>query len=65
LKSGEKVHWRFVEAAQVPFGPWTKYGQKSPAANDPDLVAQLRYLEYLKKLRDEQFLKKPLSQRQN
>lgn len=22
LKSGQKVHWRFVEAGQVPYGPW-------------------------------------------
>jgi len=65
LTSGMKVHWRFVEAAQVPFGPWKKYGRETPAANNPDLAAQQRYLEYLRKLRDEQFLKKPLSQLQN
>ncbi|MBC8126894.1 MAG: hypothetical protein H8M99_07090, partial [Gloeobacteraceae cyanobacterium ES-bin-144] len=65
LKSGDKVHWRFVESGQVPFGPWKKYGQDSPAANSPDLVAQQRYLEYLRKLRDEQFQKKTLDQIQN
>ena len=65
LKSGDKVHWRFAEAGQVPYGPWRKYGQESPAASDPDLAAQQRRLEYLRKLRDEQFLKKPLSQPQN
>jgi hypothetical protein len=65
LKSGDKVHWRFVEPGQVPFGPWKKYGQDSPAANNPDLEAQQRYLEYLRKLRDEQFQKKPLGQLQN
>ena len=65
LKSGEKVHWRFVEAGQVPYGPWKKYGQESPSAANPDLIAQQKYLEYLRKLRDEQFLKKPLSQMQN
>ncbi len=65
LKSGEKVHWRFVEAGQVPYGPWKKYGQETPVTNDPNLVAQQRYLEYLRKLRDEQFQKKPLSQLQN
>ncbi len=67
LKSGDKVHWRFVEAGQVPYGPWKKYGQTSesvPGA-DPDLDAQRRYLEYLRKLRDEQFQKKPLNQLQN
>ena len=30
MKSGEKVHWRFVEAGQVPYGPWKKYGRKPP-----------------------------------
>lgn len=59
LKSGEKVHWRFVEAGQVPYGPWKKYGNAVPA-NDPDLEAQRRYLEYLRKLRDEEFMKKPI-----
>ena len=62
LKSGEKVHWRFVEAGQVPYGPWKKYGQADPSKAGPDLVAQQKYLEYLRKLRDEQFLKKPLNQ---
>ncbi len=60
LKSGQKVHWRFVEEAQVPYGPWKKYGGKLTPAADPELDAQRRYLEYLRKLRDEEFLKKPL-----
>jgi hypothetical protein len=65
LKSGQKVHWRFVEDGQVPYGPWKKYGQPAPgpAANpDADLAAQQKYLEYLRKLRDEEFMKKPLGQ---
>jgi len=62
LRSGQKVHWRFVEAGQVPYGPWKKYGQEAPVANNPDLLAQQRYLEYLRKLRDEEFQKKPLNQ---
>jgi len=62
LRSGEKVHWRFVETAQVPDGPWKKYGQAGAAGNDADLAAQQRYMEYLRRLRDEQFLKKPLNQ---
>lgn len=65
LRSGQKVHWRFVEAGQVPFGPWKKYGQPNPTANSPDLAAQQRYLEYLRKLRDEQYQKKTLNQLQN
>lgn len=71
--SGTKVHWRFVEESQVPYGPWKKYGTtppqiassgKSPAqVKDGDSVeAQRKYLEYLRKLRDEQFMKKPLSE---
>jgi hypothetical protein len=62
LRSGQKVHWRFVEAGQVPHGPWKKYGQQTPVANDPDLLTQQRYLEHLRKLRDQEFMKKPLNQ---
>lgn len=75
LRSGAKVHWRFVEDAQVPYGPWKKYGQEQAVAkreahpspteqakHDEDLEAQRKYLEYLRKLRDEQFMKKPLSE---
>jgi hypothetical protein len=70
LKSGQKVHWRFVESALVPYGPWKKYGQETPvggtpAASTPDLLAQQKYLDYLRRLRDEQFQKKSLNQLQN
>lgn len=65
LRSGQKVHWRFVEANQVPFGPWKKYGQEQPAANNPELASQQKYLEYLRKLRDDEFQKKSLNQLQN
>lgn len=65
VRSGQKVHWRFVEAGQVPYGPWKKYGKETPAAPDPNLIAQQRYLEYLRKLRDEEFQKKSLHQLQN
>jgi hypothetical protein len=61
LKSGHKVHWRFVEEGQVPHGPWKKYGGSSAPSADPELEAQRRYLEYLRKLRDEQYMKKPLN----
>ena len=64
LKSGEKVHWRFVEAAQVPQGPWKKYGHDGPESlatgSNGDLLAQQKHIERLRKMRDEQFLKKPL-----
>jgi hypothetical protein len=65
LRSGQKVHWRFVEAGQVPHGPWKKYGTEAPALPDTSLIAQQRYLEYLRKLRDEEFSKKSLQQLQN
>lgn len=58
LQSGQKCHWRFVEDAQVPYGPWKKYGQLAPASN-PDLDAQRRYLEYLRTLRDQQYRNRP------
>lgn len=73
LQSGQKCHWRFVEAAQVPYGPWKKYGaqnaspsgQAPPTQGGQDPEAQRRYLEYLRKLRDEQYLKKSKSELEN
>ena len=63
LRSGQKVHWRFVEAGQVPYGPWKKYGQETtPAASNPDLLTQQRYLESLRKQRDQEFMKKSLNE---
>jgi len=58
VKSGDKVHWRFVEAGQVPYGPWKRYGQT--AAADPDLAVLQREMERLRLRRDEEFMKKPL-----
>ena len=65
MRSGQKVHWRFVEASQVPYGPWKKYGQEAPVANAKDAISEQRYLEYLRKLRDENYQKKSVSQLQN
>ena len=65
LKSGQKVHWRFIEASEVPYGPWKKYGQEVPGAPSSDVIAERKYLEYLRKLRDEQYQKKTLNQLQN
>ncbi len=60
LQSGRQCHWRFVEDAQVPHGPWKKYGQTAAAAaSNPELDAQRRYLEC--KLRDEQYRNRPMS----
>lgn len=60
IQSGTKIHWRFVEESQVPYGPWKKYG--TPAANaatnlpisstqDP-AAAQKEYEAYLQELRE-------------
>lgn len=62
------VHWRFVDAYQVPHGPWKKYGTLSasspmPEAERESMEEQRKYLEYLRKLRDEQYLKKPIPSR--
>lgn len=65
LKSGQKVHWRFVESAQVPQGPWKKYGGESPQPSDPNLVAQQRYMEHLRNVRDQEFQQKSLQELQN
>lgn len=62
LKSGDKVHWRFVESGQVPYGPWKRYGMQNASSSDPDILIQQRNLERLRKLRDEEFLKKPINQ---
>ncbi|MFC7338593.1 hypothetical protein ACFQY0_15465 [Haloferula chungangensis] len=64
LKSGEQCHWRFVEDVQVPYGPWKKYGQQRPslAPDGTDFEAKRKYLEYLRKLRDEQYQKQSLDQ---
>lgn len=56
LNSGQKVHWRFVEAGQVPGGPWKKYG--FCADNDPALQAQRRYMEQLREQRDRAYRQK-------
>ncbi len=60
LKSGDKVHWRFVEDYQVPSGPWIKYGTRPAAPVATDLEARRKYLEYLRILRDEQYRHKSL-----
>lgn len=56
VTSFDKVHWRFVEESQVPYGPWKKYGpQPSIPQSRPD--AEQQYLEYMRRLRDERMLK--------
>jgi hypothetical protein len=65
IQSGQKVHWRFVDASQVPYGPWKRYGNHGTATSGgPDIAAQRRYLEYLRKRRDEQYRRKSASELQ-
>lgn len=60
IKSGTKVHWRFVEACQVPDGPWKKYGKpmantgsNAPVAKAEDSgAAQREYEAYIEELRE-------------
>ncbi|MFC4995017.1 hypothetical protein [Rubritalea tangerina] len=55
LKSGGKVHWRFIDFENVPKGPWSKFGDNNPFINpsmDRDLIAKRRYMEYLRRQRD-------------
>lgn len=33
LKSGQKIHWRFVEFTDVKRGPWSLYGTNNPFVN--------------------------------
>lgn len=61
VRSGQKVHWRFVEANQVPYGPWKRYGQHQ--ANS-DIEAQRRYLDYLRRLRDKKYQRKSATELQ-
>jgi hypothetical protein len=71
LASGRRVHWRFVEDAEVPHGPWKKYAQSrvsgpmpytpsNPPPDDADTETVRRYLEYLRQKRDEEYLKQPM-----
>jgi len=57
IKSGTKIHWRFVEASQVPFGPWKKFGSQVAEAKETERKqeAERKYLEYLRELRDKQY----------
>ncbi|WP_265595099.1 hypothetical protein [Haloferula sp. BvORR071] len=65
LQSGQKCHWRFVEAGQVPYGPWKKYGQDVARANSAQADAQQTYMEYLRRVRDEEYQRKTKSQLEN
>lgn len=58
LKSGDKVHWRFVEFGSVPRGPWSWYGSNNPFVNpeaDPDVAVIRQLRAYLEQKRIEEF----------
>lgn len=50
LKSGAKVHWRFVEAEHVKPGPWLKYGPQRNINSKEDRMKKLR--REIKELRE-------------
>ena len=61
MKSSGKVHWRFIDFARVPRGPWSYYGKNNPFVNpqlDPDVKARQAYMDYLRKLRDDAYRQK-------
>ncbi|MCX8237259.1 MAG: hypothetical protein OSB05_00440 [Akkermansiaceae bacterium] len=53
------VHWRFIEFSRVPKGgAWSKLGTNNPFVNpkvDVDLAERSRYMDHLRKLRDQNF----------
>jgi hypothetical protein len=63
IKSGAKIHWRFVEESNVPQGPWKKYGTQvakagshpTGVANQDYAAAQKEYEDYLQELRAREF----------
>lgn len=60
LKSGEKVHWRFIDFKDIPRGPWSLYGKNNPFRNpkmDPDFQAARDYLIYLRKKQQQSYRK--------
>ena len=61
MKSSAKVHWRFIDFARIPRGPWSLYGKNNPFLHpniDPDFQARRAYLAYLRKIRDQAYAKK-------
>lgn len=58
LRSGDKVHWRFIDFEHVPRGAWSVFGDNNPFVNpemDKDLTAKRRYMQYLHQKRDEAY----------
>ena len=58
LKSGDRLHWRFVEFGSVPRGPWSWYGSNNPFVNpeaDPDVAVLRKLRAYLERKKLEEF----------
>ncbi|MBT8036108.1 MAG: hypothetical protein KJO21_01060 [Verrucomicrobiae bacterium] len=61
MKSGAKVHWRFIDFAHIPRGPWSYYGKNNPFIDpqlDPNVQARQAYMDYLRRRRDEAYRQK-------
>lgn len=50
LKSGDKVHWRFVDFHRIPRGPWSRFGDNNPFVRKLPTVKELRQQERSKEL---------------
>jgi len=63
MKSGDKVHWRFIDFHQIKSrGPWAKYGTNNPFIDrkqDPDYEATLRYNKFLRQIRED-YINRPV-----
>jgi len=58
MPSKAKVHWRFIDFANIPKGPWAQYGTNNPFLHthlDPRRKALQEYMDHLRKLRDEAY----------
>ena len=58
MPSKAKVHWRFVDFASIPKGPWAQYGTNNPFLHtqlDPRRKALQEYMDHLRKLRDQAY----------
>ena len=58
MPSKAKVHWRFIDFAAIPKGPWARYGTNNPFLHnhlDPRRKALQEYMDHLRKIRDEAY----------
>jgi hypothetical protein len=58
MPSKAKIHWRFIDFAAIPKGPWARYGSNNPFLHnhlDPRRKALQEYMDHLRKIRDEAY----------